>query len=80
MHNTLMLLAAIVTIYITSLLLGERKDRWFRRRIGQQPASEGRWQDHFRFGFPKTREGVLIVLLLFVAIALEAWIILRLIG
>lgn len=80
MHTTLMLLAAVATIYLTSLLLGERKDRWFRRRVGQQPATEGRWQDRFQFGFPKTREGVLVVLLLFVVIALEAWIILQLVG
>lgn len=80
MHTTLMFLAALATIYLTSICLSERKDRWFYRRRGQRAAAEANWRDRFQFGPPRTRQGWLVVLLLFILITLEAWVILILVG
>lgn len=80
METTLMLLAATATIYLTSLVLGERKDHWFRRRQGQRLTAEAGWRDRFMFGPPRRREGWLVVLALFAIIALEAWLILLILG
>ena len=71
----LALFVGMLIIYVTARILGrERKEKWFRKRQKMSFWNRrGFAGDTWHFGYPRTREGVAVALLMYGVIGLVGY-------
>jgi len=71
----LIIAAMFGTIVLTNRLLGEKKDQWFHLRWSSRAMGITRPSQSFNFGAPKTWQGLLVMIGMLLAMAVQIYII-----